>query len=225
MFLPQARSLLRLLSSCKVNAKVAWVLQESPTLVAAVLCWCWGSEACTSSLGNVAVLMCFVIHYVNRSFIYPLRMKGSKPFPLPVMLMAATFCAANGYVQCRSLTRYLMIPMSWTTCAGLATWAAGLYINVDADHRLRNLRAPGETGYKIPRGGLFDYVSGANFFGEIVEWVGFAIAMGGALPGVTFAFCTACNIGPRAVTHHHWYVEKFKDEYPKDRRALVPFLL
>jgi len=67
-------------------------------------------------------------------------------------------------------------------------------------------------------------VSGANFFGEIVEWLGFAIAMGLALPGVTFAFCTACNIGPRAVAHHKWYLEKFNDEYPKTRKALIPFI-
>jgi len=67
-------------------------------------------------------------------------------------------------------------------------------------------------------------LSGANFFGEIVEWLGFAIAMGLALPGVTFAFCTACNIGPRAVAHHKWYLEKFNDEYPKTRKALIPFI-
>ncbi|CAK9063994.1 unnamed protein product, partial [Durusdinium trenchii] len=189
--------LLRLLASCNVNAKVAWVLQESPTLVAACLSWLFGSQACRSSPGNLAVLLCFVVHYVNRSFVYPLQMKGSKPFPLPVMMMAMTFCAVNGYIQCQSLMRYLLIPVNWMTCLGICIWMTGLYINVDADQRLRNLRKPGETGYKIPRGGLFDYVSGANFFGEIMEWIGFAIAMGGAFPGITFAFCTACNIGPR----------------------------
>lgn len=190
--------LMQLLASCNVNAKLAWVLQESPTLVAAGLSWYFGSEACTRSPCNCAVLLCFVVHYVNRSFIYPLRMKGSKPFPLPVMMMAMMFCALNGYIQCRSLTRYLLVPMNWMTCLGIATWLLGLYINVDADHRLRTLRKPGESGYKIPHGGMFDYISGANFFGEILEWTGFAIAMGGALPGITFAFCTACNIGPRA---------------------------
>ncbi len=28
----------------------------------------------------------------------------------------------------------------------------------------------------IIQGGMFEYVSGANFFGEILEWTGFAIA-------------------------------------------------
>eukprot|EP00913_Durusdinium_trenchii_P008368 g7861.t1 len=150
--------LLRLLASCN-----AWVLQESPTLVAACLSWLFGSQACRSSPGNLAVLLCFVVHYVNRSFVYPLQMKGSKPFPLPVMMMAMTFCAVNGYIQCQSLMRYLLIPVNWMTCLGICIWMTGLcphglipypsgggwigrYINVDADQRLRNLRKPGETG-------------------------------------------------------------------------------
>lgn len=53
-------------------------------------------------------------------------------------------------------------------------------------------------------GGMFEYVSGANFFGEIVEWLGFAVA-NGSLPAYSFFFFTLCNIGPRAV-HHHRYV-------------------
>lgn len=213
------------LSSCDIPVKLAWVLQESPTLIAASLCWGMGNAECKKSLGNIISLFCFVAHYINRTIIYPLKLKGSKPIPLPVMLMAMGFCSVNGYIQCRSLTRYVVVPTtSWTLPVGFTMWGLGVYINTESDRILRELRKPGETGYKIPYGGMFEYVSGANFFGEIVEWIGYAIACGGALPGVAFAVSTAFNIGPRAVAHHRWYLDKFKDEYPKARKALIPFV-
>ena len=48
---------------------------------------------------------------------------------------------------------------------------------------------------------MFRYVSGANFFGETLEWSGFAV-MCGTFPAFAFALFTACNIGPRACQHH-----------------------
>jgi 3-oxo-5-alpha-steroid 4-dehydrogenase 1 len=216
---------LTLLSTCKVPGRLAWVLQECPTLVAAGVCLATAAPECLASPGNLLLLLCYVVHYVNRTFLFPLRMKATKPTPLPILLIALIFCTANGYTQCRSLTRFLLVPAATpSTILGVALWAMGFYANLDADSILRNLRRPGETGYKIPRGGLFKYISGANFCAEILEWLGFAIATGGAISGVTFACCTACNIGPRAVAHHKWYLEKFRDEYPKERKALIPFV-
>ena len=107
--------------------------------------------------------------------------------------------------------------------AGVIMFFTGVWINTNSDDRLRNLRRPGESGYKIPTGGMFEYVSGANFFGEIIEWAGFALASW-SLPAACFAFCTLLNVGPRAIQHHQWYLEKFGDKYPKHRRALVPFV-
>lgn len=106
-----------------------------------------------------------------------------------------------------------------------------MIINIHSDHILRNLRKPGEVAYRIPQGmtasaarlsglwlpchpwylpsvchvgGMFHFVSGANFLGEIVEWCGFALAAW-SLPAVAFAFFTICSIGPRAY-HHHRYL-------------------
>ena len=59
---------------------------------------------------------------------------------------------------------------------GSVLWLLGFFANLHSDHILRNLRKPGETGYKIPRGGLFEYVSAANYAAESCEWIGFAIA-------------------------------------------------
>lgn len=41
----------------------------------------------------------------------------------------------------------------------------------------------------------------------------------------TFVFVwTAVNLVPRALAHHRWYREHFED-YPRQRKALIPFVL
>jgi 3-oxo-5-alpha-steroid 4-dehydrogenase len=79
-------------------------------------------------------------------------------------------------------------------------------------------------GYSIPRGGMFELVSGANFFGEILEWCGWSVAAW-RLPAAAFALFTAGNIGPRAWHHHLDYRKRFGSAYPQHRKALIPFIL
>mmetsp|Transcript_66522 Transcript_66522/g.183754 ORF Transcript_66522/g.183754 Transcript_66522/m.183754 type:complete len:170 (+) Transcript_66522:509-1018(+) len=149
-----------------------------------------------------------------------------QPMPLSVMFFAWAFCTVNGYLQVRYLTFLYVYPDEWLYdprfIVGVAIFLFGWCLNYDADDRLRNLRKPGETGYKIPYGGLFEYVSGANFCGEIIEWTGFAIA-GWSIPSITFAIFTFLNTAPRGAAHHKWYLSKF-DDYPKNRKAVIPFI-
>ena len=65
-------------------------------------------------------------------------------------------------------------------------------------------------------------MSAANYFGEIVEWSGYAIAAQ-RFGAFAFALFTLCNTGPRAYQHHQWYRAKF-DDYPAHRRALIPWV-
>ena len=106
---------------------------------------------------------------------------------------------------------------------GLIVFITGMLINIQSDNILLNLRKPGESGYKIPMGGFFRYLSCPNLFGEILEWSGFAI-MVWSFPAFTFALWTFANLAPRAVAHHKWYLSKFED-YPKERRAVIPFVI
>jgi len=75
----------------------------------------------------------------------------------------------------------------------------------------------------MPRGGLFDLVSCPNYFGEVLEWTGWAIATW-SLPGAAFAAFTFANLAPRALSNHEWYRRTFAD-YPASRRALLPYVL
>ncbi len=97
-----------------------------------------------------------------------------------------------------------------------------MYRKLSTDQLLIHLRKPGETGYKIPTGGMFNYITGANFFGEIVEWTGFAIASCSP-PATVFALFSAAYLGMRAWHHHKYYLSKFED-YPRARKIILPFL-
>ena len=107
---------------------------------------------------------------------------------------------------------------------GGIVFVAGFVINQVADKELISLRKDGSKDYFIPNGGLFNYISCPNFFGEIIEWSGFAI-MAWNLPALSFAVWTAANLIPRALDHHKWYKSYFKKEYPESRKAVIPFLL
>lgn len=80
-------------------------------------------------------------------------------------------------------------------------YCTGMYINHKSDTILRELRADGGTGYKIPTGFLYEYISCPNYAGEIMEWIGYSI-LAWNLPALAFAIFTIANIGPRAVAHH-----------------------
>jgi steroid 5-alpha reductase family enzyme len=97
---------------------------------------------------------------------------------------------------------------------------AGMGINIKSDNMLFDLRVNGATDYKIPRGGLFQWISCPNYLGEILEWWGWALATW-SLAGLTFAVWGVANLVPRARANHLWYKENFI-EYPKERKALIP---
>lgn len=132
------------------------------------------------------------------------------------------FCVWNGGMQgVGLLARQDTSTLSFAI--GFAMFVAGMAVNYHSDATLRALRRKG-GGYQIPRGGAFEWVSGANFLAECVEWMGFAVAAGN-LEGWAFAAFTASNIGPRAWRTHQWYKDTFKNKYPNNRKALIPYLL
>lgn len=150
--------------------------------------------------------------------------------PVLTWALAILFNLVNGYWQGRYFGTYA--PLYETAhlsgpsfIAGTVMFIVGMAINIHSDDILLNLRKPGETGYKIPHGGAFTLVSAANFFGEVLEWCGYAVATGFAPPGIGFALYTSSNLVPRALWQHRWYIDKFKGEYPKQRRAVIPFIL
>uniref|UniRef100_A0A914LTI3 Steroid 5-alpha reductase C-terminal domain-containing protein n=1 Tax=Meloidogyne incognita TaxID=6306 RepID=A0A914LTI3_MELIC len=161
------------------------------------------------------------------SLIYPWLIRGGKPTPIHLFLLGFIFATWNGYIQGCFHVKYANYGKGyfWTfgSLFGTFLFLSGMFINLRADFILRALRRPGEKCYKIPHGGMFKYVSCANFLGEIIEWIGYAI-YAQSTASLAFALFTAANTIPRAKLHHKWYLNKFGNNYPQDRKAVIPFI-
>ena len=107
---------------------------------------------------------------------------------------------------------------------GTLLFLAGMLINLDSDYVIRHLRKPGDTRHYIPRQGLYKYVTSANYFGELTEWVGYAI-LTWSPAGLLFAVWTFANLAPRAKALTARYEEEFGDEYRElHKKHLIPFI-
>jgi 3-oxo-5-alpha-steroid 4-dehydrogenase 1 len=211
-----------------INNKLGWVIMEFPSLAIMLYFLLWGSYSMDSYVWILFAV--WIFHYFNRTFIFPLRIKSTpKKMPLFIAVNAIIFnfmnAGLNGYYLAE-LAPSSDYNQNWLTSphfiGGAILFFVGMGINWRADHMLINLRKEGETGYKIPKGFLFDYITCPNLFGEIIEWGGFAL-MAWNLPALTFIVWTFANLVPRAKNHHDWYLSHFED-YPKERKIVFPYI-
>jgi|FLOH01.1.fsa_nt_gi 3-oxo-5-alpha-steroid 4-dehydrogenase 1 len=211
----------------RISNRLGWFLMELPVVIVFSLLFFMGSA--TKTLPVYIFYGLFMLHYTNRIFVFPFRMKTTgKRMPLLIVLLAVIFNLFNGFFNGYWFgTLSPVYDNSWILdprfIIGGLLFFIGMYINMSSDTILFNLRKGGKSGYYIPYGGLFKYVSSPNLLGEIIEWTGWAI-MCWCLPGFSFAIWTMANLIPRALDHHRWYKSKFKD-YPKNRKAIIPTIL
>jgi 3-oxo-5-alpha-steroid 4-dehydrogenase 1 len=216
----------------QVSAKKGWMLMELPAALSFFLCFVYGAAE-----KNVTLLIFFLLwelHYINRSVVYPLRIQGDRrQMTLSVVGMAFFFNLINGsvngiYIFSIAEKYDILWLVSPQFIIGTLLFITGMGINLKSDRVLRNLRkthdrSNGQPLYEIPEHFLFRFVSCPNYFGELVEWLGWAV-LTFSLPGASFFIWTAANLLPRARAHHRWYRDTFP-AYPEERRAIIPYIL
>ncbi len=205
---------------------LGWMIMEIPSIVTISYFYFTGSQSPTIVSGFIYGLWC--VHYINRSFIYPFRQRNQdKRMPLLIVGSAIFFNVVNGFFNGYYLGNFADYDTSWfysiPFLIGLIIFTAGMITNIRADNKLLKLRKPGENTYKIPQGGLFKYISCPNLFGEMLEWTGYAILSWNPA-ALSFAIWTFANLFPRALAHHRWYHQKFEN-YPSERKAVIPFIV
>ena len=206
-----------------------WFLMEVPVFIAMLVLWLLSYRR-TDAIRLVFLLL-FELHYFHRSFIFPQQLRGHSRMPLSIILMGALFNTLNalmqgGWIFFISPADYY--PQGWLTSlpflAGTALFFAGMYINIQSDSIIRHLRKPGDTAHYLPKGGMFRYVTSANYFGEFMEWVGFAI-LTWSWAGAVFALWTFANLAPRAARIYDLYSQEFPDELDTHKvKRILPFI-
>lgn len=207
----------------EISNKLGWIFMEIPSFAIILYFFLTSNQSAYAAMLSII----WLVHYFNRTFVYPFRIRTKgKKMPLLIIIFAVFFnlvnASTNGYYLAQ-LEEYTAISFTtWNFYLGAFLFLFGFISNQISDHILINLRKPGETGYKIPQGYLFKYISCPNHFTELLQWGGFAL-MAWNIPAACFLIWTAANLIPRAIRHHKWYQEHF-NEYPKNRKALIPKL-
>lgn len=208
----------------ELSNKVGWILMELPSFALILYFFLGFTQSAYASL----LLILWLLHYAHRTFVFPFRIRTKgKKMPLVIVGSGIIFnlvnAGLNGYYLSFFESYVTSDFLSWKFLCGLLLFVLGAVVNIKSDTLLIHLRKPNETGYKIPTGFMFNYVSCPNHLGELVQWGGFAL-MAWNCPAATFFLWTAANLVPRAMNHHRWYREHF-EAYPRDRKAIIPRIL
>ena len=211
-----------------INNRLGWVIMELPVVLLMALFWLFSER--TFDPTPLVFFGIFNIHYCQRTFIFPLLIRGDDQMPWSIIVFGMLFNSANAFMQ--GIWIFFLSPETLYTPEwlqsppfiwGTIVFFVGFMINIHSDHIIRNLREPGDTAFYIPKGGMFKYVTSANYFGEFTEWVGWMV-LTFSWPGLVFALWTFANLGPRAHILRKWYREKFGEEFPNERKRMIPFI-
>ena len=206
-----------------IKSRLAWFLMELPAPLFPAVFYILSLNRFGFSWYTLAALLIWETHYVYRTFVYSLSLKGvKKNFPLVLAAGAFSFNIMNGLINGNSAflsnAATGVLQISVHHIAGTVVFFLGFIITCSSDMIIRGLRKDGDTGYYIPQKGLFRFVSNPNYFGEILEWTGWAVFTWSAA-GLAFAVFTFANLFPRAIANHKWYRKTFPD-YPAKRKII-----
>lgn len=208
-----------------VPNRIGWVMMEVPVFIAMTILWAMSPRMLDTA--PLVMFLIFQLHYFQRSFIFPLLIRGNSRMPLSIIVMGVVFNTLNALMQGGWI--FYISPagrypsswlLSWQFILGTCIFLAGMAINLHSDHIIRHLRKPGDTRHYLPRGGMFRYVTSANYFGEFTEWVGFAI-LTWSWAGAVFALWTFANLAPRAGKIRARYAAEFG---PLTQKRIIPFI-
>jgi len=223
-----------------INNKWAWFFMEFPIFIAMIiLCLCF-TDVHQWEVMPLVFLLIFQAHYIQRTLIFPFLLKGKSRMPIGIVCLGISFNILNSMMQGYWIfnVAYIQEPQalfvqagtnwfySWQFILGTCLFIVGYIINLRSDYIIRHLRKdPNDTKHYFPKGFMFNYVTSANYFGELIEWLGFAI-LTWSVSGLVFFIWTFANLVPRANAIYKRYKAEFPEEFEgnKNLKRVIPFV-
>ena len=228
-----------------ISNKWAWFFMEFPIFIAMLILWL--NSPHKWECVPIVFLFVFQLHYIQRTLIFPFLLKGKGKMPIGIMCMGISFNILNAMMQgwwiFYEAFRYNVNTLefqglfvrveqaghNWLLSPqfilGFSLFIVGYFINLRSDYIIRHLRKdPNDAQHYFPKGFMFNYVTSANYFGELLEWLGFAI-LTWSISGLVFFIWTFANLVPRS----HAIYKRYKQEFPnemksKNLKRVIPFI-
>jgi len=189
------------------------------------------AQGTTLSYTAIVALICWSTHYLKRIFetLFVHRFShGTMPIR-NLFKNCGYYWGFALYVAYHTNHPLYTPPPVWMQITGLAIFIVSEIGNLSIHLLLRDLRPPGTKIRKIPRPNsnkltlLFNFVSCPNYTYEFYAWLGFTI-MTSCIPAGLFTLAGLYQMSVWALGKHRNYKKEFAD-YPKRRKAILPFVL
>lgn len=189
------------------------------------------NEAWTFSITAQIAAACWSIHYAKRLLetIFVHRFSHSTMPLRNLFKNCGYYWGFTAYVAYHVNHPLYTPPMFIQALFGVALFTLCELGNLSIHLLLRDLRPPGTHVRKIPVPNanpltkLFNYVSCPNYTYEYGAWLAFSI-LTNCIPAFIFAVAGMIQMTMWALGKHRAYKKEFSN-YPKQRTAIIPFIL
>ncbi|XP_022910479.1 probable very-long-chain enoyl-CoA reductase art-1 [Onthophagus taurus] len=183
------------------------------------------------SLGAKIAVCCWSFHYLKRIYesIFVHRFSHATMPIRSLFKNCAYYWGFAAYIAVHVNHPLFTEPSFLQMAFGLGMFIFCELGNLSIHLLLRDLRPAGSTVRKIPKPNsnfftkLFNLVSCPNYTYEYGAWLGFSI-LTSCVPALIFAMAGMYQMTLWAINKHKNYKKEFKD-YPKSRKAIIPYML
>ncbi|CAO2833060.1 unnamed protein product [Amaranthus hypochondriacus] len=206
----------------KISSKIGMSILYAPSLVfGAASFFIFPDHGLRFLLLRLALTIHFLKRVLEVLFVHKFGDSGvaidsAIPITLSYFLSTATM------IYAQHLSAQLPEPPVDLKYVGIPLFLLGIAGNFYHHYILSTLRKKGEKEYKIPKGGLFDFVVCPHYLFEVLGFVGVS-CIAQTLYTLAFTAGTTLYLIGRSYATKKWYLSKF-DDFPKDAKVFLPFI-